>query len=238
MTQDFSVLGMTCQGCVSTVRDHLRSLEGAEEVTVNLEDNTATITANRRVSVAEIQAKLPEKYTVSTSISRSLEAGEPVDGATSKWRQLRPLFLVFVYLTGATFLMNYSRWNPGAAMLDYMGLFYMVFSFFKFLDVKGFAQSFRMYDPLAKRFLAYGWVYPFIELLLGLCFLTRFQVSMALWITLVILGITTLGVTKTLLDKRKIQCACLGTTLNLPMTEATLIENTIMLAMALFMLVQ
>jgi hypothetical protein len=50
------------------------------------------------------------------------------------------------------------------------------------------------------------------------------------------LGITTIGVTKTLLDKKSIQCACLGTALKLPMTEATFIENTIMLVMAAIML--
>lgn len=65
----------------------------------------------------------------------------------------------------------------------------------------------------------------------------RFQILTALIITLIILGITTIGVTRTLLDKKKIRCACLGTTLNFPMTEATFIENTIMLIMAVCMLV-
>ena len=67
-------------------------------------------------------------------------------------------------------------------------------------------------------------------------FLMRFQVYIAIIMTLVVLGITTVGVTKTLLDKKSIRCACLGTALKLPMTEATFIENTIMIAMALLML--
>jgi hypothetical protein len=37
-----------------------------------------------------------------------------------------------------------------------MGLFYIVFSFFKFLDLKGFSVSFRMYDPLAKALPVYA----------------------------------------------------------------------------------
>ena len=93
-----------------------------------------------------------------------------------------------------------------------------------------------MYDPLAKRLPIYGWIYPFLETALGIMFLMRFQVNIALIITLVVLGITTFGVTKTLLDKKSIRCACLGTALKLPMTEATLIENTIMIAMAALML--
>jgi len=119
---------------------------------------------------------------------------------------------------------------------DFMGLFFIVFSFFKFLDLKGFQQSFRMYDPLAKQLSLYGWVYPFLELALGLMFLMRIELNIALWATVVILGITTLGVTKALMGKNQIQCACLGSVLNLPMTEATFIENAIMIVMAAFML--
>jgi hypothetical protein len=93
-----------------------------------------------------------------------------------------------------------------------------------------------MYDPLAKRLPIYGWIYPFIETALGIMFLMRFQVNIALIMTLVVLGITTIGVSKTLLDKKSIRCACLGTSLKLPMTEATLIENTLMITMAALML--
>jgi hypothetical protein len=121
-------------------------------------------------------------------------------------------------------------------MFDFMGLFYIVFSFFKFLDYKGFPASFQMYDPLAKVLPIYGWIYPFLETALGLMFLLRFEMDIALVTTIIILGITTVGVTKSLFSKKTIKCACLGTALNLPMTEATFIENTIMLVMAVWML--
>jgi hypothetical protein len=84
----------------------------------------------------------------------------------------------------------------------------------------------------------YGWVYPFIEVALGVMFLMRIEIPIALIITLIILGITTIGVTKTLLDKKTIQCACLGTALKLPMTKATFLENSIMIVMAIVMLIK
>jgi hypothetical protein len=93
-----------------------------------------------------------------------------------------------------------------------------------------------MYDPLAKRISVYGWIYPFIEVLLGLMFLFRFRIDVALILTLVVLGITTFGVAKALWSKKAIKCACLGTALNLPMTKATFIENTIMIVMAIIIL--
>jgi hypothetical protein len=67
-------------------------------------------------------------------------------------------------------------------------------------------------------------------------FLLRFEISIALYATLIVLGITTIGVTKVLLDKKSIQCACLGTALKLPMTKATFIENSLMIAMAIVMI--
>jgi hypothetical protein len=69
-------------------------------------------------------------------------------------------------------------------------------------------------------------------------FLFRIQIPLALVLTILILGITTVGVTQSLLSKKAIQCACLGTALKLPMTKATFIENTIMIVMAVIMLVK
>ncbi|SVB27927.1 uncharacterized protein METZ01_LOCUS180781, partial [marine metagenome] len=112
-----------------------------------------------------------------------------------------------------------------------------VFSFFKFLDYKNFPGVFGMYDPLARVIPIYGWVYPFIETGLGLLFLFRLEIKIALISTLIILGTTTIGVVRTMISKSTIQCACLGTALRLPMTKATLIENGIMLIMAVWMLI-
>ena len=94
-----------------------------------------------------------------------------------------------------------------------------------------------MYDPLARVVPIYGWVYPFIETGLGLLFLFRLEIKIALISTLIILGATTIGVVRTMINKGTIQCACLGTALRLPMTKATLIENGIMLIMAVWMLI-
>ena len=123
-------------------------------------------------------------------------------------------------------------------MMDFMGLFFIVFSFFKFLDYKNFPNSFSMYDPLAKNIPIYGWIYPFIETILGMMFLSRINIILSLVLTIGILGITTIGVIKVLYNKENIQCACLGTAIKLPMTIATLIENGIMIVMAIITIIQ
>ena len=121
-------------------------------------------------------------------------------------------------------------------MIDFMGLFFIVFSFFKFLDYSTFPKSFSKYDLLAVKSILYAKSYPFIELLLGVCFLLNFKIKVISFITICILGITTIGIIKSLVKKNQIECACLGTSMKLPMTEATLIENIIMILMSLNLL--
>lgn len=235
MQQIYTIKGMTCNGCRSGVERDLQAIPGVHEVAVSLEKEEAIITADHPIAIESLQAGIKPKYTISTKSEKNVFA-TPDTTIPSKWVQLRPLFLIFGYITATSILLHYKAWDGKEAMLDFMGLFYIVFSFFKFLDVKGFVSSFRMYDPLANRIAFYGWIYPFIELTLGLLFLFRLQIPIALIVTLIILGVTTIGVTRSLLNKQEIQCACLGTALNLPMTEATFIENAIMIAMAVMML--
>jgi len=244
MTHTYTVTGMTCNGCRTGVEQKLNAVLGVDNAAVNLEKEEAVITMNTHIDTKTLQQALPAKYTITEksgahSAHQAKETNVFSQSETveeSKLQQLKPLFLIFAFIGAAAVLLHKDDWAWQEMMLDFMGLFYVVFSFFKLLDLKGFPQSFRMYDPLAKAVPAYGWVYPFIELALGLCFLMRFQLTAALIITLLILGITTIGVTRTLLDKKAIQCACLGTALKLPMTEATFIENAIMIVMALVML--
>jgi|TARA_Y100000758_G_scaffold141112_1_gene100076 copper chaperone CopZ len=232
---------MTCQGCVNTVIKNLKKVQDISNVDVDFEQEKVKISISRDINILELQKFLSDKYTLNEIIHKN-ESSLENDSANhstnqnTKIKQLIPLGIIFLYITIGSNLMHLNDWTLEAFMLDFMGLFFIVFSFFKMLDLKGFPGSFRMYDPVAKRVPLYGWIYPFIETALGLMFLIRFEVKIALIVTIIILGITTFGVTKTLLDKKSIKCACLGTVLNLPMTEATFIENFIMITMAVYML--
>ncbi|WP_296313411.1 heavy metal translocating P-type ATPase [Winogradskyella sp. UBA3174] len=235
MKHTYNVSGMTCNGCKSSVEESLSVLPNIENISVNLEAKEAIISMKTHLDLKTLQNVLSDKFKISEKIeANSFNSTETK--SQSELKQLFPLFLIISYLIIAALLLNRNPWDTSGFMLDFMGLFYIVFSFFKLLDLKGFSNSFKMYDPLTKAIPAYGWVYPFIEVALGLMFLFRFQTDIALIVTLIVLGITTFGVTKTLLNKKSIQCACLGTALKLPMTKATFIENTIMITMAIIML--
>ena len=228
---------MTCEGCKSSVESKLSSLDGVDNVQVDLSRGQAVIYSKNPVSLSLIKETLPQKYSLINEEGINLAIHSDLTIKESKIKQLKPLFIILGYIFITSVLLNYKNWNSSNAMLDFMGLFYIIFSFFKILDIKGFSMSFRMYDPLAKQAPIYGYIYPFIEVILGMMFLIRFEVNIALILTLIVLGITTIGVTQTLINKRNIKCACLGTTLNLPMTEATFIENAIMIIMAFLLLI-
>jgi hypothetical protein len=139
---------------------------------------------------------------------------------------------------GTVGLLEYAAggFDWSRAMRHFMGGFFLAFSFFKLLDVAGFADSYRMYDVVAKRLPVYGYVYPFIELLLGAAYVANFQPTLTNWVTLVVMSISAVGVLQSVLQKRKIRCACLGTVFNLPMSTVTIVEDGLMVAMAAFML--
>ena len=113
-----------------------------------------------------------------------------------------------------------------------MAGFFLMFSFFKFLNLQGFAESYAMYDIVAKKWDAWGYVYTFIELALGLAYLSRFNPLITNITTFVVMSISIIGVLQSVLNKRKIKCACLGAVFNLPMSTITIIEDALMIGMS------
>ena len=241
MTQTYHIQGMTCNGCKDSVTRAFQSLEGVCQVHVDLEKGTALLTTASVIQTKLLKEVLPSKFTLIESNTQTVKQNNVFDRDKkapqgSKLEQLKPLFLIFEFLLLISSALNFRGFTTLDFMLDFMGLFFFVFSLFKFLDLSGFALSFAMYDPLAKRIPLYGRVYPFLELILGFLFLAKIQLPIALLVTVILLSITTIGVCVVLLQKKQITCACLGTVLKLPMTQATFIENSVMIFMATFIL--
>ena len=233
-TSTIKISGMTCSGCVQTVTQALQDVKNVIKVNVSLENEIATIKIKKNVQIEDLKKSLPEKYQIEEDDTvQPLPSSKTISYLT----ELYPLFLILFYITISSIIMSWNK-TLDDFMMGFMGLFFIVFSFFKFLDYKNFPQSFSMYDPVAKNIPLYGWIYPFIETFLGIMFLFRIQIFLSLVSTIIFLGVTTIGVVKILTNKEEIQCACLGTAIKLPMTIATLIENGIMIIMAIITIAQ
>ena len=230
MEQQLHIQGMTCQNCREGVMGKLNSIEWVFEAEVSLETGKVILKVDNQIPLNYLSEILGKKYQISNLEEISSEVDQQVK---SKLKALFPLFLIFGYLISGTLFLSYlTGASVDQMMLYFMGLFFITFSFFKFLDYRGFPASFARYDPLARRSLFYAKCYPFLETALGIAFLLSWQLPLVLVVTLIILSSTTYGVLNSLLNKSAIQCACLGTALKLPMTEATLIENGIMIIMS------
>jgi copper chaperone CopZ len=227
MNQEFIITGMTCENCKKGVLSKLNAIHEIVHVEIDLKSGFTNIEVDSKLSFSSLEKVLGSKYAVK-DLNNEVKF--------SKLKELFPLFLIFVYLIFGALYLERSDLNLDDLMLSFMGLFFIVFSFFKFLGYKSFPSSFATYDPVAKVIPFYGWLYPFIETILGISFLLRLELNLVLIATLVILSVTTFGVLKSLKQKDQIKCACLGTVLNLPMTEATLIENLLMIFMSLGLL--
>lgn len=145
--------------------------------------------------------------------------------------------LITILLICILFSISQSISHPfDVTMRLFMGYFFVLFAMFKFFDVKGFVDGFSTYDLITKKFRSYGYVYPWIELMLGMLFLTNFKPMETNIFTVVIMLISGIGVLKSIFSGSKIKCACLGTTLDVPLTTVSVIENFGMATMALYQL--
>jgi copper chaperone CopZ len=211
---------MTCNGCRNKVEKALGIL--APDVLVTLDPP-------RALTSASVGADALNEVLSKVGSYRATAGVADVAQVPGLLRTYYPLFLVLGLVAIASFAA--SDW-----MMAFMGGFYAVFGAFKLLDVPAFATAFARYDIIAKVWKPWGYIYPVIETGLGLAFLFQFQPVASTWLALVLSVVGAIGVIQATLSKQTIQCACLGTVFQLPMSVITVIENLGMAAMAAWML--
>lgn len=106
----------------------------------------------------------------------------------------------------------------------------------KLQDLESFSTMFLNYDLLARRWVRYGYLYPFGEALAGILMIAGALIWVAAPVALFI-GIVGGGsVFKAVyIDKRELKCACVGGSSNVPLGFVSLTENLMMIAMAIWM---
>ncbi len=237
MQHTYSLSGMHCASCVQKIQSALANVPGVQLAQVTLDPPQAVVTMERHIPVERLDAAVRQAGNYQLSEPESAAAAMPAPAESSQTTYF-PLFLLLAYLIGLVVIRQLlaPTWNWTEAMADFMGGFFLVFSFFKLLDLRAFAAAYSSYDVIAKRWLTYGYIYPFLELGLGAAYFARLNPFVTNIATLALMLVSLIGVIQTLAAKRKIRCACLGTVFNLPMSTITLIEDGGMAAMAAAML--
>ncbi|PAY16131.1 hypothetical protein CKO51_28420 [Rhodopirellula sp. SM50] len=238
MEKTYEVTGMHCQSCVETLTNALSELSEVDSAAVTLNPPRARVEGSAIDSNRIAGAVASAGDYSAEEVSGETPASTSATDAKSMLSTYYPLILIVTFLLAgcAILQLRSGAWSWMDYMSDFMGGFFVVFGFFKLLDLRGFTDAFQTYDVIASRFRGYGFAYPFIEVALGFAYLLHFELFWTNAITLIVMSIGSVGVLRSLLQKRKIQCACLGTVFDLPMTTVTLVEDVSMAAMAAIML--
>ena len=236
MTHTYQITGMTCSGCQNKVQTLLSQVKGIQNVDIFLAEGTADITMSPHVPTSVLQDALKDypKYQLSEAPHSHTMSMETDTESRSWLATYKPILIIFGYISVIAIIAGYSIGNfmTMTAMRIFMSGFFLIFSFFKLLDLQGFADSYSMYDIVAKKLRAWGYIYAFVELGLGLAFALNIAPVAVNAVTFIVMSISLIGVLQSVLNKRKIQCACLGAVFNLPMSTVTIVEDALMIVMS------
>ncbi len=227
---------MTCTGCQSKVQGLLSKIEGVTNVSINLQKATAEIEMAKHIPISTFKSALQDhpKYQITEAANRPVVAPLTEEESKTWLATYKPILLIFAYITTIAITASYQHssihWMD--TMRVFMAGFFLTFSFFKMLDLKGFAGSYAMYDIVAKKLGSWGYIYAFVELALGIAFAINFHPMATNVATLVVMTVSMIGVLQAVFNKRKIKCACLGAVFNLPMSTVTIMEDALMIAMS------
>lgn len=130
---------------------------------------------------------------------------------------------------GSMFTVRAGEWFVSFAMV--------LLAMLKLQDIERFSTMFLNYDLLARRWVPYGYIYPFAEFAAGALMAARALDWLSIPLALGIGTIGTVSVFKAVyVDRRELKCACVGGSSRVPLGFVSLTENLAMVAMALWML--
>ena len=163
--------------------------------------------------------------------------GKPV--ADPKATSYKPVIAVFAMTALMALAASYAVYGDALTIraAEWFIAFSMcVLAILKLQNIETFSTMFLNYDLLAKRWLPYGYIYPFAEAFAGVLMVAGALVWLSVPVALFIGTIGAVSVFKAVyIDKRELKCACVGGGSNVPLGFVSLTENVMMVLMAIWM---
>ena len=224
-TQIYALAGLHCNACVGRITKALAPLASGVSVSLSpmqvvLTDTSAGFEALKAaVENAGKYTLLPDlgpNQASNRAVAQSIQAQAAPENIAKEDTKISwlttysPLLLIVAYILGGSVLVQIGMDGTGSVttqetMRYFMAGFFLVFSFFKLLDVRAFADAYTGYDLLAKRWRGWALLYPFVELGLGVAYLANFNPMATYWVTIVVMGFSAIGVVQAVIAKRTIQ---------------------------------
>lgn len=162
--------------------------------------------------------------------------GHATEGQTS----YRPVVVIFATALAMAVAAGWVAFETvvNIRLLEWFIAFSMCFlAVQKLKDVEGFSTMFLNYDLLARRWVPYGYFYPYAEGAAGVLMIAGVLIWIAAPVALFIGTVGAVSVFKAVyVDKRELTCACVGGNSNVPLGFVSLTENLMMMAMGIWML--
>jgi len=160
---------------------------------------------------------------------------DPIEGKT-----YQPVIAIFA----VTFLMALTVCWASLGTLEiirvlelFIAISMCVLGILKLQNLQSFATGFVQYDFIARRYVPYSYVYPFVEAGAGILMIAGLFTWLAAPAALIVSTIGAISVIKAVyIDKRDLNCACVGGGSQVPLGFISLTENLMMIAMAIWML--
>ena len=162
--------------------------------------------------------------------------GEDIAHDEETYRPVVTLFAItFLRALGAAWVVE-DQWLSVRTFEWFIAFTMCGLGYLKLRDTESFSTMFLNYDLLARRWVRYGYIYPYAETGAGLLMIP----AVLNWVSVpVALFIGTIGAVSVLkavyIDDRELTCACAGSDSKVPLGFVSLTENLAMVAMAVWM---
>jgi len=151
----------------------------------------------------------------------------------------KPVITIFVVAASIAVAIGFiTGWENGYLLTipRFISVAMVLLALQKLQDVESFSTMFLNYDVLARKWVPYGYIYPYAEFVAGILMLTGLLSVVSVPLALFIGSVGTWSVFKAVyLEKRELKCACVGGNSNVPLGFVSLTENLMMVAMAIWM---
>ena len=233
MKDVYKVRGMTCEGCANSIKETLESNEFISSANISLQNENINIISDKKFTMLELNSLIDNlgEY----KIYEEKLTSKIIEYFYSKKTLLLALFLVVI--SSLSLQVPKDNFELNEWMISYMGIFFLLFSFLKLIDVKGFSGSFKKYDLISKIIPSFAITYPFVELFLALAFLSGYLLFVSYIMTIIFMTSQFFGVFISLQKKEVIKCACMGSSISIDISTLTLIENLVMILMSSYMII-
>ena len=148
----------------------------------------------------------------------------------SKSATYTPVIVVFAVAFLLSFSTNFN-------MISFMGYALVMLATLKLMSLQSFYTSFKKYDLVTKKISFYGFAYPFLELIIGISFISAQLLQVSSVFSIIVGSISFISIAKAVyIDKIDLNCACIGGGSNVPLGFVSLSEAFMMILMGVIII--